>query len=506
MKKYFLLFSVFACYWGVLSAEDTASANTVYKLHLGKASCAVDLGDGSERGEYVNQDYILQRLGRPHRAIGLMYCYYPLDKGWPNRASKVFKSSNNKSAWGYPYDDYFPYQGGIGGNTKGEPFKSMRDIRKHGQDVNITLTIDCAVTDEHLKKIAQDLRPFGRINLRINHEATGRWFAFNKRYSYQQVADFFAHCCKIIKKEAPNIKILLCINGIHKLEEKKMMYEKEFTEAIRTADIWSIDKYIALHWGWPNDIAEPDISNHKLTKVNDVHTLNKRTFERFIKLNNGKKKTLVLSEINADGDVTGQINQAGIIKAFYDKIKDGTYNFYSAVTMYQFRDRGRLGLEQEDPNNPNVGIEQPLLKVYRKIIHDPFFSPSMKRDSKVAFPVKMRWGGAEDSDGIAIPIKFQANPVFCEVSFDEPLNLMIEINGKWFYKAPTTKTVDLMPAFWEKPLSGEKELTLHIFAPPATGENNPEQGDGWDINYYSKMTKAPSFRIRYKPTKSYDEF
>lgn len=47
-------------------------------LHMGPAQCAVDLGDGSERGEYVNQDYILQKLGRPHRAINLMYCYYPM--------------------------------------------------------------------------------------------------------------------------------------------------------------------------------------------------------------------------------------------------------------------------------------------------------------------------------------------------------------------------------------------------------------------------------------------
>ena len=41
-------------------------------LHMGPAQCAVDLGDGSERGEYVNQDYILQKLGRPHRAVNLI--------------------------------------------------------------------------------------------------------------------------------------------------------------------------------------------------------------------------------------------------------------------------------------------------------------------------------------------------------------------------------------------------------------------------------------------------
>lgn len=75
-------------------------------LHMGPAQCAVDLGDGSERGEYVNQDYILQKLGRPHRAINLMYCYYPNDEGWPGRASVVHADPSVQFAWDFPYDDY----------------------------------------------------------------------------------------------------------------------------------------------------------------------------------------------------------------------------------------------------------------------------------------------------------------------------------------------------------------------------------------------------------------
>ena len=43
--------------------------SVIKKIHLDKAECAIDLGDGSERGEYVNQDYILNVLGRPMRAI-----------------------------------------------------------------------------------------------------------------------------------------------------------------------------------------------------------------------------------------------------------------------------------------------------------------------------------------------------------------------------------------------------------------------------------------------------
>src|SRR5215510_267002 len=119
-----------------------------YRLNMGPAKCALDLGDGSERGEYVEQDYILHVLGKPHRGINLMFCYYPLDKGWPARASTLVESGKVGFAWDYAYDDYFPYQGGLKGDTNGEPFKSMRDVRRHGQDVILTLTVDCAVTDD----------------------------------------------------------------------------------------------------------------------------------------------------------------------------------------------------------------------------------------------------------------------------------------------------------------------------------------------------------------------
>ena len=84
--------------------------DNIKKIHMGPAKCAVDLGDGSERGEYVNQDYILNKLGRPHRAISLMYCYYPLDETWPVRARHAFKDKEITFQWDYPYDDYFTYR------------------------------------------------------------------------------------------------------------------------------------------------------------------------------------------------------------------------------------------------------------------------------------------------------------------------------------------------------------------------------------------------------------
>src|ERR1039457_1067627 len=121
-----------------------------YQVTLNPAACSLDLGDGSERGEYVNQDYIFANLGRPHRAFSLMYCYYPLTKGWPKRASIAHKRGGKKGAWDYPYDDYFPFPGGPKGNPEGDAFQQIPDIRRHGQDVTLTLTMDCAVPDDHI--------------------------------------------------------------------------------------------------------------------------------------------------------------------------------------------------------------------------------------------------------------------------------------------------------------------------------------------------------------------
>ncbi len=481
----------------------TIEINKAYKLHMGPAACAVDLGDGSERGEYVCQDYILNKLGRPHRSINLMYCYYPLDKGWPGRASELGCNDGVCFAWDYPYDDYFPYTGGVGGSTDGEPFASMKDVRRHGQDVTLTLTMDCAVPDEHLVQIARELKPYGRLMLRINHEATGTWFAFNKRYSYQEVADFFVRFHRIIKREAPNIRTILCIGEGPEKDSDAMPYEKEFNEAVKAADIWSGDYYLALNWGWPFTEAERGGHSHRRLDVTELFNINRYTFQRFSLMNGGTVKPLVISELNADGDVTGPYDQAVMVRDFYTLVRDEKAGWLTGITCYQFRDRGRLGLELEDPNCPACGIAQPLLETYREIIHDPYFLPSMTTGEAAAMPLRLRWGSFEDADGLAIHLDFERNPVFCEVLFEEEhLNAVMEMNGKWFYKKPGVRTVDLMPAFFEKRLEGASRLVFKLFSPPAEGVNDPSQGADWAENYYVQLNRLPRFRIRYEATET----
>ena len=502
----------------------------VSKVLLQKAGCALDLGDGSERGLYVNQDYILQKLRKIHRGISLMYTYYPNDKGWPGRASVVHKQDTPSGAWNYPYEDYFPYRGGREGLRDDEPFKFMKEIRQRGMDVVLTLTMDPELKREDLIQVAKDLRPYGRVLLRVNHECTGSWFCFNKRASYQQLADFFVLVCDVMHEYAPNVKMILCA-GMYQKESGKLEMEDIFLEAHKAADIWSGDQYLSLHWGWPVDVATKENANYACYDVDDVYDKAKATYLRLKEIT-GQDKPMVLSELNGDGDVTGAYEQANMMRHFMERLEADEDEWLSGFTLYQFRDDGRLGLEITDPNNSDVGIEQPLLGVYKKQLHKPFFSQKIVNVSEgetakegagtsgsVKFPVKMRWGNSEDSEGLEMDFDVEKDPCFAELYFDSPellaANLMFELNGWWFYKAPGTKCIDLMSYFFENKLAAPQKMKLRVFAPPADGLNHPfdgsdpfTAGDGdWMNNYYYELPELPRLRIEYEPvalSKHYD--
>ena len=463
------------------------------KVHLKPAKCALDLGDGSERGEYVCQDYILNVLGRPHRAVNIMYTYYPNDKEWPARISEACADMEVGFAWDYPYDDYCPF------SDDGAQFEQMRDIRRHGQEVMLTMTIDCALADEELYDIARKLRPYGRMLFRINHECNGNWFTHNRRFSYSEVAAFFVRFAKIIKEEAPNVRTVFCA-GLVKSEpeadgEYKVEYEDEFAEAYRIADVWSSDKYLSLHYGWPYDVAEAGGGSYTIDDPDDVFDRYKRTYERLSSRFGARQ--FIQAELNADGDVTGPFHQAKPVMHYYDLVRSTGAEWLTGISMYQFRDRGRLGLEVEDPNNKDVGIRQPLMDEYAKVLDDPYYSPGLETGKDIAFPAKLRWGGSEDSDGIEIKLSFEKTPEFCEVTFADDLSLMMEFNGRWFYRSPEVSVIDLMPAFFAHPLSGSADIPLRIFATPPDGENHDTGDADWMVNQYYTMEHEPEFRIRY---------
>lgn len=464
----------------------------VRKCRIGPARCAVDLGDGSERAAYVPQEYILTRLGRPHRAVNIMFCYYPFDREWPARISEVMDAEDRTNAWGYSYDDYVPLSGE-------EPFREIEDIRRHGEDVIFTLTCDPAVTDEMIRKICLSLRPYGRIMLRLNHEANGNWFSFNKRCGYEEVARFFVRFHRILRETAPNVRLILCLGAVASEDTEEIPEEKAFIPAIRDADIWSADEYLSLNWGWPNEVAETWNSLHKSLSAETVFRRIERTYRRFEKISGGETRPMLISEFNDDGDVLGPAGQVRQVRDFYRLIeKEG--GWLRGITMYQFRDAGRLGLERTDENDERVGIAQPLMAAYREIIHRAYFSPRIVEGGGTRMPARLRWGGSEDAEGLSVEIHFEGNPVFAEAYFTGGLrekNLMLELNGRWFYKAPGTEYVDFLPAFWERPLQGPADLALHLFAPPADGKNHEDGRADWDINTETEIGSLPEIRVRY---------
>ena len=65
-------------------------------------------------------------------------------------------------------------------------------------------------------------------------------------------------------------------------------------------------------------------------------------------------------------------------------------------------------------------------------------------------------------------------------------------------KSPKARTIDFMSAFFEKPLNGPCDMTLKIFAPPASGENDLSVPDGL-YNTYTTIQTLPKLRIEYEP-------
>lgn len=480
-------------------------------VQLKAAKCGLDIGDGSERGEYVCQDYMLNVLGRPHRMVNIMYTYYPKDKEWPARISEACKDMEVSFQWDYPYDDYYPYD-----IEKGTVFEQMRDIRKHGQDIMLTLTIDCSLDDVELRKVAKTLRPYGRMCIRINHECYGNWFTHNKRFTYEEVGKFFVRFAKIIKEEAPQVRTIFCAGRVETnpagdirlydalTGQQKIILEDEFLECYQVADIVSADRYLALHYGWPYDIAEANDPEGRFYAegVEYMYEEYKNTYERLKTI--AGDKPFIQAEFNTDGDVTGPRDQGDSVRRYYGLIKEKDEGFINGISMYQFRDRGRLGLEIEDPNCSSVGIKQPLMDTYKEILFDSYFYPEIEQradglvENSDEFTAEFRWGGSEDAEGIEIDLTFVTCPVFCEVTLQKDLSLMIEFNGKWFYKAAGVETVDLMPVFFDRKVSLCETIPIRIFATPADGENHDDGHDDYLSNYYTKMTVAPDFRIRYE--------
>ncbi|MCK9555259.1 hypothetical protein M0R36_05535 [bacterium] len=462
--------------------------------------CAADLSDGSERGEYVPQNYIFNTLGRPSRAINLMYEYHPNDKNWPEKGileNKLYKRNRRTNG-------YFPYMAIETGGTACEPFKSMRDIRKFGQDIILTMTFDLDTPDEHLVQIAKDLRPFGNVIFRINHECNGCWFTYNKENTYGEVSDFFVKFHKILKRYAPNVKTNACLNGVHP-EGSDVVYhmgEKELAPAFRIADIISYDSYHSLHWGWPHDGYDPAKSNFSsgTSRVKKMGQMTRKQWwelffdfnELMLRVNQGRQKEIYLGEVNTDADIVGLKDQAQWIKEFYNDVKKKKLSYLKGITYYQFRDRGGLGLEYEMDEEMTKGRPNPSLNAYSEAVKDPYFSPVLEEKGPVEWPAVLEWESSTCARGVMFSFVIPAGASKCLIVFSREANLIIKAGDMWFHKDTGCDELDISAAVEPGVLN-----KIFIFAPPVTGENthDPDNPRYLDVYRYN-LTGKPDIILK----------
>jgi hypothetical protein len=362
------------------------------------------LSNGSERGDFVPMSYIQSKLGRIHDGIQLMKAYYPYDEVWSakHKVSQVSRKDNVNYAWDYEYEDYHPFDIF---EENSITLKEMEEIKKYGSDIYLTLTIDLSLPDNELIEIVKILNGYGRIFLRINHEANGEWFRYNVFNAYKEVSDFFVRFHRIIKGQSSSIYTVFSLTGDIFVpgkivtDELLRLSESGLKEALQTADYWSVDKYSSLNYGWPFE----DISNGKnlffKQTVEEWWQMLEETYIKMIWLNDLKAKPLFLNEFNSDSDVDGFENQAKIINRIYDRLATGEYQWLAGITMYQFRDYGGLGLEKGSLKEYQ---SLPALDAYRNVIQKFNYDKLIDEKAWNRDDYLFTWGHADSLRGLCI--------------------------------------------------------------------------------------------------------
>src|SRR5262249_39949604 len=173
----------------------------------------------------------------------------------------------------------------------------MKDVRRHGQDVTLTLAMDCAVKSNHLERIAEELIPFKRMRVRINHECDGTWFAYSKRYTHKEITDFFIRFADVLRKRAPEVQTICCCGSVD--PETGRLRHPDLAPMLEHAHIWSLDKYLSLHYAWPYNVCEKEELNQKYTAegARGVYDTIIAVYDAFARAS-GEKKPLEICEFN----------------------------------------------------------------------------------------------------------------------------------------------------------------------------------------------------------------
>jgi hypothetical protein len=415
----------------------------IRKVRQGSPAIRLFMSDGSERSTYLPQEQALRVLGGPHSGVNLMACYYPRQTFWPERrlfSREVphFRHSVTDQTERTRLNDFNDWTDGYYSFDIEDPdndvVRQMEDVRRHGQDVRLTLTADIDTPAEDLERIAEILKDFGRMELRLNHEANGcAWFRFAKnvgnmqgdeqRRTYHEISAFFCRAHELMARAAPNVTMVPCYNGpgerITKGEldasdlphlgddELGLMYRLPNT-------VVSLDQYGSLHCGWPGHTVTqvPIIRKFTFDEFKgfaltpwELCEMVIRPFQALISEMRGENSRIDLGELDFDEDFHGPEVRAQLLYECYDWLRRNP-GIIGSITFYELTDMGGLGLcRQKEYGNVRDVTTNIVTDVYREIMRWEEFRHPCEPAGDVpdgAGKVDLLWASAEDAIGIEV--------------------------------------------------------------------------------------------------------
>jgi hypothetical protein len=273
--------------------------------------------------------------------------------------------------------------------------RQLRDVKRIGADVHLTLTLDMSLPDSELVRIFTRLSDFGTVYLRINHELNGSWFRHHKLHSRRELNDFFMRCHRLIKSYAPNLKTVFSLTAdifvgdqVNSVVKRDLAFleRSQMREALGAADYWSLDKYVTLNWGWPH--TSPGNSNDYFTgSVETWWRLIEETYLLMIHANGGVMKPLFLHEFNSDSDVVGESGQAAAITEVYQRLLQSDLPWLEGICFYQYCDEGGLGLLKGRDGNYR---ETESMAAYGEVLKG--YAPEIRIEDAIWKPAHFAFG------------------------------------------------------------------------------------------------------------------
>jgi hypothetical protein len=471
-------------------------------VHQGSPIIRLFASDGSERSTYLPQASVIDRLGRPHTGINLMASYYPRQSFWPDRRLfgpdvPHFRHSTCDETDRTRLQDPNEFTDGYYSLDLEQPdpevVRQMADVRRHGQTVRLTLTADLDTSLRDLERIADRLRPFGPMELRLNHEANGCfWFRFARnvglmqgeaqRRTYRAISQFFIRVHELFGRIAPDVTLVACYNGpgerIAKGDlrpgELPHLGDDELGLMYRLPNlVVSLDQYGSLHCGWPGHtvtgapiIRKFAFAEHKGFALNPDQLFDQvfRPFQALISELRGEPTRIDLGELDFDEDFHGPEIRAQLLFECYDWIRRNP-DLIGSVTCYEITDRGGLGLfrQREYGNLEDLGTNA-VTDLYRHVMTWPEFRhPRRTGEAVTGAAAQLGWRSSEDATGIAISVAGASRVDLGQGYWHQAI--LVGADGTESFRYGDDPVLDLPP--------GTVEVV--VFAPPpdGRGEHRP---------------------------------